>query len=660
MTIDVPSSAPAARRQDIQGLRGVSALLVMVFHIWTARTAGAVDVFFVVSGYLLLGSLIRQHTETGAVDLHRYGVGILRRLLPTALIVLLATVAVGQLLVPETRWDRVIREAFATAVFLENYALIHYASDYLARDDAATPFASGWAISTQVQAYILMAALMALAAALRASPSRRRQVSLVVLGSATVASFAYAVWLVSVNQPAAYFSTWARLWEFTGGGLAAWVLHARRLPSRWAPAASWAGLAMLVSTGWLLGLTRLFPGWASVWPAAGALLILAGGMDGSLRGAARFLAWRPIAWLGGVSYGVYLWHSPVVAFALILTQSARLGVAEGLAAMALSVALAAATKAWLEPPLVRLFQRERPIWRPWVIAALTVLTGVGAVGLWRAHQVLLVERAPVPDAVGWLGAAAGPEAPLDPDRPVVPRPIIARRDVPVTYALGCHVGDGDSTVRACAFGPEDAPVTVALVGSSHAAHWLPALQEVSARRGWRIVSYTKSSCLFAETKTYSFGVLAPDCEQWNVALVARLAKDRPDLVVTVGTYAGGPQEVVVAGAVKQWDRLGSAGVPMLILRDTPWYPFDAADCVDLNGPTSARCARVRPPDFPAPPDLPANALFVDPLDWFCTRDLCPPVIGNVLVYRDRDHVTTTYARTLGPLLEPWIDRALSR
>lgn len=661
MTIDGPSSAAAVRRNDIQGLRGISALLVVAFHLWTHRTAGAVDVFFVVSGYLLLGSLIRQHADKGAIDLGRYGVGILRRLLPMAVVVFGATVLAAQVLLPETRWDRAIFEAFASAVFVENYALIHFATDYLARDDVATPFASGWAISTQVQAYVLMAALMALVVAIPVAPHRRRAASASVLAAATLLSFGFAVWLVSRNQPVAYFSTWARLWEFTAGGLAAWALDRWRLPRGARGAAGWIGLAGLLATGWVLGLTRLFPGWASLWPVGSALLILAAGADGEIRGAGRVLAWRPLAWLGGLSYGVYLWHGPVVVFGLIIARQSHFGLLGGAIALGLSILLSAISKSVLEGPLARLLGRPQPVWKTFSIGLGLIVLMLGGVGAWKIRAEALVAQAGREAAqASNPGGQASPGSAVDPSLRILPRPVVARRDVPDSYRDGCHVDDGVSVPAACRYGPSSAPVTVALVGSSHSAHWLPAIQQIAGRRGWRVVAYSKSSCLFAEGATNSSGVLAPDCERWNTAVMQRLMADKPDLVVTLGTFGLG-SEAVPAGSLRHWRRLNEEGVRILALRDTPWFPFDVADCVDRMGVDSPQCVLPRPPDPGLPgADLPANVTFADTRDWFCTALDCPPVIGNVLVYRDQDHLTATFARTLDDRLEPWIDRALAR
>lgn len=658
MTGEMDTALPKGRRSDIQGLRGLSAILVVAFHVWTVRTAGAVDVFFVTSGYLLLGSLIRQHDANGIINLQRYAAGILRRLLPTAIVVLVTTIGFSYFLLPELQWSRSVKEAFASALFFENYALIRFNTDYLARGAVPTPFAAGWAISTQVQAYLLMAMLMWLVVRIRVPAERRGLVQLVVLGAATLISFAYATWLVSVDQSVAYYSTPARLWEFTLGGLAAWMLLRIKVPEKARTVAGWVGLGLLLSTGWLLGATRMFPAWASIWPVVGAVLILAGGVDGRIRGVGRVLACQPLAWLGGISYGIYLWHGPIAVFTLVWMGQTSLGLVSGLSVMAAAILLAALSKATLEVPISRLLARPYPGWRTFATGGALILASLACVGGWKFNEWNrnLSYRAEMKDVRG-QGAALGPAFALNPRIPVLPRPVWSLQDLPDVYGERCHAPNGDSRALNCTFGLESSDVILTLVGSSHSAQWQPALRRIAERRGWKLITYTKSSCLFAVGSFYSDGSAASDCGTWNTAVVERLINDVPDLVITLGSF--GSSETVPAGSVQHWRRLNDAGIGVLALRDTPWFPIDVPTCISRHGSGSPQCTMRRPPEFePDQREWPANTLYADTRDWFCTPLACPPVIGNILAYYDSHHLTATFSRTLDGKLEPIIDEAL--
>jgi peptidoglycan/LPS O-acetylase OafA/YrhL len=634
--------------------------MVVLFHVWSSRTAGAVDIFFVMSGYLLIGSLARQYEASGRVDLIRYCAGIVRRLVPAATVVLIATVILCVFSLPVTRWDRTLREAAASSVFAENLALIRYSADYLARDDATTPFQSGWAISTQVQVYVLIAIMMALVAAVRVGQGNRRVVVFSALAIVGLTSFAWACRSVEVNEAGAYFDSLARLWEFCAGGAAA-VLLTRSAPSiRWRVFLGWLGLLMLLSTAWLLGLTRQFPAWASLWPVAGGLLMLVAGArpdEVKSAGVGRFLGTRPLTWIGNLSYGIYLWHGPIVVFFLLWRGADHLGLIDGLAVLCATIALAAASRSLIELRLSRWMGANQSDYRTLIKGIVAILIGVAVVGAW---WWLKIEREAVETEL--QSRVSNPGGRFAPDHLagqvflVTPRPMVARYDLPDVYAGGCHAKDGDSTLSVCRFGPAKASVHIAVVGSSHSAHWLPAVQEIARRRGWRVSAWTKSSCLLGSSGVNNEGNLAPDCGVWNLRLLERLELEKPDVVVTLASFVGKKPERTPPEMVAAWRRLGQSHIRVLALRDTIWMPFDVPDCVETHGVSSAVCSVMRPAEQLKAPlgSWPDNVTVVDTRDWVCGPVLCPSVIGGVLVYRDRDHLTATFSKSLNGRLEPYL------
>jgi peptidoglycan/LPS O-acetylase OafA/YrhL len=653
------TSAPAspARRDDIQGLRALCAVLIVGFHVWTERTSGGVDVFFVVSGFLLIGSLARQTLQLGTVDLQRFAVGIWRRLLPATVVVTVITVVVSQVLLPGAFWDRAIREGLATSLFIENLALQRYAVDYLARSEVMTPFQNGWAISLQVQAYVLIGVLMA-GLALWARRSDRRFSRLAVgLAVVTLASFAWAARAVVVDPTGAYFDPLARLWEFTVGGLLALGLARHPLPDRLRGPAGWAGLALLLTTGLFWGTTDLFPAWTSLWPAAGALLILAAGADGRSAGVGRLLAWRPLAWLGDRSYGLYLWQGPVLVFLLVVTGRAHADLATGLLILPLSIGLAVLSKGTLEKPLTAWLSADRSFARIMLRAALLVTVMVAAVGLWALH--LSHARQSQVDQLASTRLTGRPPRVLG-RTVIVPGPLVAREDQGDMLTDGCLVRPGEKRLLSCRYGATDAPVLIALVGSSHARQWLPTLQQIALTRGWRIVTFTRMACPFGTGANNNFNLPDPDCAARNARVTDHLLELRPDLVVTVVTLARLPPEQRIPPGY--WRQLGAAGIPVLGLRDTPWFDHNMADCVGRSALPDRDCSVPRrdrdPAELVPTGGWPAGVTFVDTRDWLCAADRCGPVVDGFAVYFDRSHMTATFARSLAPRLTPWIDRAL--
>ena len=332
-----------------QGLRAVAALLVAAYHIWLGRVSGGVDVFFVVTGFLITRTLLGHLERSGRIDFATFWAGLARRLLPAALLVLSMVVYVEEL---KIHWARTIKEVVASASYLENWFLAFSKYDYLERDSFADPVQHFWAMSLQGQVYILWPTLLALTgfAARRMGLNVRRAVGgmllLVFAGSLT-----YSVITTRLDQPFAYFDTLARLWEISLGGLLALVPAGWTLPGKARLPLGWIGLLAILSCGLLLPVSRVFPGYAALWPTLAVALIILAGSSGSAFGADRFLSIKPLASLGDVSYSIYLWHWPLFVFYRTLTGAAQVGLLAGLAIIVLTIILARLTTRYVENPI---------------------------------------------------------------------------------------------------------------------------------------------------------------------------------------------------------------------------------------------------------------------------------------------------------------------
>lgn len=388
-------------------------------------------------------------------------------------------------------------------------------------------------------------------------------------------------------------------------------------------------------------------------------MLAAGARPGGPRGLGveRLLSTRPLTWIGDISYGIYLWHGPVVVFALLWRNETHLSLIEGLAVLAVTIGLAAISRSLIERRLSRWMSVHESDHRTLAKGVLAVAIGVAVVGgWWGLKKGREAAETRVQAEVRNPGGRVAPGELATQVVVVTPRPMVARFDLPDVYAGGCHVGDGDSTLPVCRFGPTTAAIHIAVVGSSHSAHWLPAVQAVAARRGWRVSAWTKSSCLLGGEQFNSVGERAPDCGAWNRRLMERLELERPDLVLTLATFSGATSESTPPETVVAWRRLGRAHIRVLALRDTIWMPFDVPDCVETHGAEALACTSRRPTAPLTPPSggWPDNVTVVDTRDWVCGSRLCPPVIGGVLIYRDRDHLTATFARSLDGRLEPYM------
>ncbi|GAB3486500.1 acyltransferase family protein [Nocardiopsis coralliicola] len=682
-----PPAPPAAqrpagaRRPEIDGLRAVAVLLVAAYHVWLGRVSGGVDVFLMLTGFLITGSLVRAVERGDGIRFGRFLARLAVRLVPTAALVTAATLAATRLLLPADQWRAAIEQGTAALLYHLNWRLALDSVDYLARDDATSPFQHFWSLSIQGQFYLLWPALIAAAAWAAARCGRSvRAGAAAALVLVFAGSLAYSVAVTRADQPWAYFDTGARLWEFALGGLLALALPFLRLPRRARVLLGWAGLAALVLCGLVLQVSTAFPGFIALWPTLAAAAVIAAGTTGHRFAADRLLVLRPLAYIGSISYALYLWHWPVLIVALHLSGQTLADPLTGAAVIAVSLALAAATA----PLADRIAGAARgSAVRSTALALACLLPVLLTAGAWsarldaeeRARDALIGDPDRYPGAAA-LAGGAGAAAEL---QPVLPALAEAADDVPATYDDGCNQETGPSEVLVCTYGADDPERTIALVGGSHAAHWFPALEEIAERRDWQVTTLLKGACLFTDAPQTYKGSPYTSCAEWNRGAMEELDRLQPDAVFTTGTTtsldtsAGFGEEQVVDGYTERWAELGDLGAQVIAVRDTPRLPGSAPECLaDAGGPASgggeigaqarADCGApaadsLADRDPLASAELPGNVVPLDMTDQLCadgtggTGAHCPAVIGNVLVYWDSAHISASYMRTMAPALE---------
>lgn len=656
-------------RPEIEGLRAVAATLVAVFHIWLGRVSGGVDVFFVVSSFLITTGLLGQVERTGRVDFLRFWGRLIRRLLPSALLVLSAVIIASVLFESRSRWKDTIEGVAASAVYLENWLLVHDAVDYLQQNSPAAPVQHFWALSVQGQFYLLWPFLFFGAAWLaRRANVAFRSVLVPALLVVFTASLVFSIYFTKTNQAVAYFHTGTRVWEFCIGALLAVFISRLKLPNAVRLMAGWLGLLAIVSCGFLFEVSRVFPGYAALWPTvAGALVIIAGTTRGF--GADKLLASGPMVYLGSISYGIYLWHFPLFSFAKAYSAPDRVSTLTGIGILAASVGLAALTQRFIEAPLRAPKGSTEPRWRPFALAlamGFPLMAGLGSWALYYKHLRSHARDHVASARVTHPGADAMLPDFKDPrryDAPIYPGPLAVYDDHETDFKDPiCK--PRDTTPRDCVLGMANGTLTLAVVGGSHSAQWLPALERIAKRDNWRILFFGRPNCPFHLGEDVSDAEL-PDCIRWNENLVSYLIKVHPDAVFMTSTRELDGDEYVPQGYLDAWRALGRGGVRVIALRDNPKIKFDAPECVELHGADDARCSLVRADvlEVPSPTELlkdpPPNVQFVDLSDFFCDARTCPFVIGNVMVYRHLSHITATYVLTLEPMLSQELKRALS-
>lgn len=656
-------------RPDIQGLRALAVLAVLAFHLWPSALPGGyagVDVFFVISGYLITGVLLGDAVAHGRVRVGRFYARRIKRLLPAATCVLLAVAACTPLL-PETRRAETALELAASALYMENYWLAHRARDYLNADDALSVVQHYWSLSVEEQYYIVWPLLLWLAAWLVPRGRARPRATFGVLIALLFAgSLAHSVWLTAQRANDAYFVTTTRAWELSLGGALAVIAESGVVfgaRQRWLGG---LGLAAIAAACALFSTRTPFPGYAALLPTVGAFAVIAAGLRDARWAGDALLRNRPMVYIGGISYSLYLWHWPVQTLLEGSLRRDMLGGERGLV-LVISFALAHATKRWVEDPCrTASFASARPS-QPFVLAAGCVaLTLVAASAIYGTTGGSLLASTP-----GARGAVALDEPGYDyrSERidAFVPRPAAARDDRPSAYEEDCYQAIGGTAVKVCAYGAEDAKLTLALIGDSHAAHWFPAFQELAKRRSLRFYGVSKNACAFSTETIYNedLGRTYDECLRWSKGVATWLREHRPDVVLIAQSPAlsadGGnafeQAARVGAGMAAAWREVAAPHSRMIALGTTPWLPMAnmPRDCVPSARDWRLECvlderAVLHRSGVEVAAEL-THTPLIELHDAFCVAGRCPPIIGGVLVYRDFHHVTATYARSLADRFE---------
>ncbi|MBO1900562.1 acyltransferase [Leucobacter weissii] len=645
-----PGDRQSSRLPDylagVQGLRTLAALLVAVYHIWFSRVSGGVDVFFVVAGYFAAKSLMRMGVA-GTVrervgGLVAYWMRTLRRVTPSAVVVIIGTVIAAVLFMPRNAWEYALPHGFAALFHFENWLLISSDADYLQQGLRASPFQQFWALSVQVQLYLAVPLVLLLAVSLAAW--RRwpvKATALVLLGLAFAASFAFSVWYTAADQEAAYFNTAARAWEFLAGAILFLVMTRGLADRRLAGLLGWLGLVMLVSLGALLDVSRLFPGWVALVPVAAAILIM---VSAASERAPWPLRAKPLVWFGDASFAFYLWHWPILVM-YRYRFGEHVGILGGLLILLLSAVLAYLTTRFVELPLRNWKRLGASAVATLVAVALVAAPAFAALATWQrvSEAELRAAQHEVETAV------IGGDIPVD---RLVPDFLLIREDQPDVYRNGCHQRLRAEEVIACESGVIDGARTIAVVGGSHSAQWIDVVRRAAEQVDARVVSMTKSACLFGDPDEGQVGS-DPSCAVWARAVLDELLDSPPDLVVTIATRKSGDTDIVGRSYRSYFGVLADAGIPVVGIRENPRFAFDVPDCIEAEGPEA--CARPRS-DFYAnekPHDFSefAGFDFVDVAQDLCPGETCAVVDGNVIVYRDRHHLTRTWTLRFGDRVE---------
>lgn len=635
---------------EIQGLRAVAVLAVLIYHLWPGLLPGGyvgVDVFFVISGYLITGTLIREFESTGRIDIPAFYARRVRRLLPAATLVTLV-VALSIPFFRQAQWSEIASSLVASALYVQNWYLAAQAVDYLA-DDAKGPMNHFWSLSVEEQYYILWPWILLSILYL----TRRRALSCRtafgwVIGLIGLGSLAYSVWLTPLNPAVAYFATTTRAWELAlGGGLA--VFQSKKALSQPAGIAlGIAGLGAIIIAIVVYSDETSFPGYAALLPTLGAAAVIRSSGARFPWSAGRILKSRVFQYFGDISYSLYLWHWPLIVLYGEVTRRA-IGPRSGLVLFLASVALAHLSKIFVEDP----FRGSR------FAIGRTLVMGAGSIALTCIAGTIYLAREmgePVPEigAVAPRGASAMKDPHYnwrneDPSK-IIPRPERVSADVSSAYAAKCHQTTQGTEVLTCSYGDPTRGMKIVMIGNSHATHWFPAFEELSRTQPIYFRGIAKSACIFSLEPVYDVGLKRPyiECAEWSKNVIEWLARERPDIVLI--SHSPGDQTATPEKLAATWKPILEMGLDVRHVRNIPWLAFHPGKCLEGSKNWKTDCLASREEVLREDKLLFAanmlNVRILDFSDYFCDSSFCPVLIGGALVYRDSHHMTATYSRSL--------------
>ena len=670
-------------RPEVQGLRALAVGLVLLYHLWPERLSGGfvgVDVFFVISGYLITGHLYRELSTTGSIQLTKFWARRIMRLLPLAFTVLLFSFLCLILLLPESTWEMNLRQITASLFYVENWVLAADSVDYMAAENDPSLVQHYWSLSIEEQFYFVLPLILIGAFLLArrcgkqtAKSSTRLRLVIATLSVVGILSFIFSVLYTYYDPAQAYFVTPTRLWEFTVGGLVALTMRESRSHKPYENLVGWVGVGMILIAGFSFSEGTAFPGYTALLPVVGTALFLRHGTGAPFRGVHWLAARRPAVRMGDWSYAIYLWHWPLIIVASYLLEEVRWS--QKIAIIILTFILAALSQRYIEDPLRRAQFFKLP--RRAFVAMVTSLVVI-TISFTVVPQYLETDS---PDTVA-MAECTGADALLAEcadqgldGEPLIGAALVSKEKSEPPYPE-CFIPGGktDFDRSDCSLGaaPEDAELTIAMFGSSHARMWLPMLDKVGRENNWNIQGYTKSGC-----SPLPLDVTSPDdtgstredneaCDAFVTETAEALANDpNVDIIATASMEGGSDyhlsngevatEQQIIEAIDTMWQHWIDHGKKVITFTEVPHFgDIEAPTCVETNPDEApAECTVSYEEGITDRPvfqrmtaaEGQADVEVYDPAMGMCNDNTCYSLVGNLITRYDNHHLSEHFVQS---------------
>lgn len=604
------------RIHQIQALRALAASLVVLFH---ARLSPGgfvgVDIFYVISGYLITGIIIKEIGNTGKFNYGAFYLRRAKRLLPASLSILALTAIFSWLVLPPTVRADLGRDVLAASLYVSNYLFAFWQNDYQNLNATPSPVIHYWSLAVEEQFYIFWPILIYTFWRIG-----KRQAVAIGIFTTTIASFLFSLYLTAANPIWAFYSLPTRAWELGMGALLLFIPEKISIQRKQAATLLiWAGAFLLISSVFIFSERTPFPGYNALLPTLGTAILIAG-----------ITSWPPILndlsrlpivqWLGEISYPFYLWHWP-----LLVLPSTRFGrpltLLERIFFIALTALAAELTHRLIEKPISKRQLPSEKIIRSSASATLVCVA--------IAVSILFTDQGDIK---------------LPNGRSVSISEVMAK---PKVYLDNCHVNNGEVLSGDCTYGDKSSNRTIVLYGDSHAAQWFPALEKLANKNGFKLVSLTKSACPAPEVKKVEIGAYKNrDCFKWRKNSIKRMQEIKPAAIILSSfQYFDVPENY---SSRKSWwadgqqlafNHLVGASKKLIYISDTPHPNRDIPNCLAATG--GAKCDDS---EF-SYSKISGGFIQVNPTPWLCTSK-CPAVVNGIVAYRDASHISVAMSRSL--------------
>jgi peptidoglycan/LPS O-acetylase OafA/YrhL len=598
---------------EIQGLRALAALLVVIYHAdFIPGGFIGVDIFYVISGYLITGLILREIQSSGGLDLKNFYQRRIKRLLPASVLVLIITAAISYLILPPIQRAELGRNVLAVGLLVSNYAFAFWETDYQNLGANPSALIHYWSLAVEEQFYLIWPIFILLISRMGV-----RKIKWAIFSVFTISLF-FSIWQTQSSSILAFYSLHTRAWELAAGALILFIPKSiKALLDKNQKILALIGLGLITYATIIFNSQTPFPGLFALLPVIGTFLLITsiGAWPKLMRQLSNN---KTTQWLGAISYSLYLWHWPALLLPSIYLERSLLA-GEKILCVIITIILAHLTYKFVEQPIRYAKLEAKAVYKTLAssVAAITLIS----VGIIATNTTKFYVKE-VNQTFDLVEITAQPKV----------------------YTDGCHVGYGDTSSNDCVYGDITSDKTIILFGDSHAAQWFEPLNSIATRDGYKLISLTKSACPAFELPRVSKGSYKKEeCATWQENSINRIKELTPEFVI-ISTFShynlydknSQKENYYVSGQRDLFNKLSDYSQNLIYLSDTPKPVKDIPNCLSNNSLSS--CNEIKRSSN----KVYEGYLKIDPYQWFC-KDGCDAINNDYVVYRDASHISIAAA-----------------